>query len=245
MLAPPFCIEPEKNFKTRYAAGELFTFNLKLFAFATEYLPFFVHAFSAAGREGMGRHKPEGKFEITDILHNGSPIYDSQRRKLAICKPENLRAPRLVSDGMDKNIAETVIITLITPLRFKMENRLSSILEFYTILKLIHRRLKALWALESETFHIPQNEYDEAAKAAAKIHIAENSLSWEDWSRYSNHQHTSMQLGGLSGNIVYIGKSGCFTEYLDFAAKTHLGKQTSFGLGELSFCYPPNEERDA
>jgi len=42
-----------------------------------------------------------------------------------------------------------------------------------------------------------------------------------------------MLMGGIIGTAVYEGELAEFLPLLDFFAKTHLGKGTSFGLGKV------------
>ena len=44
-----------------------------------------------------------------------------------------------------------------------------------------------------------------------------------------------MSLGGLMGSAVYEGDLDSYLPILDFCTKTHLGKQTSFGLGKMEY----------
>ncbi|OPY08167.1 MAG: hypothetical protein A4E66_01907 [Syntrophus sp. PtaB.Bin001] len=43
-----------------------------------------------------------------------------------------------------------------------------------------------------------------------------------------------MLMGGLIGDIRYSGPLDEFLPLLRFCEKTHLGKQTSFGLGKIA-----------
>mgnify|MGYP004535042243 FL=1 len=231
LLPPPFCIEPAQDRQTEYAAGETFSFGLKLFSYATEYLPYFIHAFTLAGQRGMGRgtEHGQGKFLVEDVLLDGRSIYDARTERLHDIETRNLPLPTpCPADGNG-----LLPCRLVTPLRFKVENRLSATLDFTTLLHLIMRRIRSLYALDGETFRLPQEEFSTLLQTASTVTIAENALRWEDWSRYSGRQRTVMQLGGLTGRIVYQGPVAVFGEYLDFARMAHIGKQSSFGLGAL------------
>ncbi len=231
LLPPPFCIEPPHDRKTAYDEGERFSFGLKLFSHATEYLPYFVHAFMLAGRHGLGkRAEPgQGRFRLVDIRQGGNSLYDAATETLHSPQVEELPLPSLQPTG------ETALLAcdLLTPLRFKADNRLAARLDFPTLMRLIIRRIKSLCALDGLSFQLPQEEFSRLFALAADIVIEEDSLRWEDWSRYSGRQQTVMQLGGLVGRIVYRGAVAAFAEYLAFASLAHIGKQSSFGLGAL------------
>lgn len=230
-LPPPFCIEPSRDRQTEYAAGDSFSFGLKLFSYATDYLPYFIHAFTLAGQHGMGRgtEQGQGKFCIEDVLQNEASIYDAREEQLHDAAVQELSLPRPCPAGPDGQLT----CRLVTPLRFKAANRLSTTLDFATLLRLIFRRIRSLCALDGENFHLPPEEFAALSRAASAVSVAENALRWEDWSRYSGRQKTVMQLGGLTGHIVYQGPVAVFARYLDFASRVHVGKQSSFGLGSL------------
>lgn len=230
-LPPPFCIEPSPDRRTEYAAGDSFSFGLKLFSYAAEYLPYFIHAFTLAGQRGMGRgaEQGQGKFLVEDVLQDEASIYDAGAEQLHDVATRELPLPGPNPAGPD----EKLLCRLATPLRFKAENRLSAALDFTTLMRLIIRRIASLRALDGETFRLPPEEFSALFRAASAVSVVENALRWEDWSRYSGRQQTVMQLGGLTGHIVYQGPVSVFAEYLDFACQAHIGKQSSFGLGAL------------
>ncbi|MGN0008087.1 MAG: CRISPR system precrRNA processing endoribonuclease RAMP protein Cas6 [Desulfovibrionaceae bacterium] len=78
---------------------------------------------------------------------------------------------------------------------------------------------------------------------ADAVETVESCLFWKDWTRYSSRQQTSMQLGGLQGSIRYRGCLEAFLPFLELAAAAvHIGKQTSFGPGQMSFAWIFHEE---
>lgn len=233
-LPPPFCIEPPRDRQTEYPAGERFSFGLKLFSYATDYLPYFIHAFTLAGQHGMGRgtEQGQGKFLVENVFQDEVSVYDAGEEQLRNARVQELPLPVLCpAEGNER-----LLCRLVTPLRFKAANRLSATLDFATLLRLIFRRIKSLCALDGERFHLPPEEFAALSRTASAVSVEENALRWEDWNRYSGRQQTVMQLGGLTGHIVYQGPLSFFADYLDFACQVHIGKQSSFGLGALELC---------
>lgn len=232
MVAPPFCIEPPLHGIGDYLPGDSFCFGLKLFAYAVEYLPYFIHAFKLAGERGMGRGTAEGmgRLALTDVRQAGVSIYDAARERLLPQQPRTLALPHLgtTTERSSRHIE------LLTPLRFKQANRLATELHFPLLLRLILRRMSSLLALEGKVFRLPQAEFAALREAASTVATTAADVRWQEWRRYSGRQNTAMQLGGLMGGVSYAGPLGAFDEYLEFAATVHLGKQTSFGLGALA-----------
>jgi CRISPR/Cas system endoribonuclease Cas6 (RAMP superfamily) len=48
-----------------------------------------------------------------------------------------------------------------------------------------------------------------------------------------------MLMGGITGSITYNGKFENYLPLLDFCSKTHIGKQTAFGLGKFHYEVTP------
>lgn len=237
MLPPPFCLEPEPGEKCEYLAGETFAFTLKLFSYATDYLPHFIHAFTLAGQCGAGRGAEGGGgvFTLSDVLHDGVSIYDAHAERLLPCPPAELPLPCLCPVSM----ASDMTCRLLTPLRFKNVNRLATTLEFDSLIRLILRRIRSLAALDGQSFRLPPEEFVMLRELTAATTVSASDLRWRDWSRYSGRQKTIMQLGGLVGDIRYHGPVQAFAEYLRFAQLVHIGKQSSFGLGACAFAPLP------
>jgi hypothetical protein len=70
-------------------------------------------------------------------------------------------------------------------------------------------------------------------KRAETVHVVDTNLNWFDWKRYSHRQDKSMLMGGMIGSVIFEGKIGEYLPLIEFCSKTHLGKQTSFGLGKI------------
>ena len=198
-----------------------------------EYLPYFIHALTLAGQRGMGKGSEHGAgmFSIEEVRHGDDQLYDAHNEHLVPCTGQELEIPVLGEDMGTASLA----CHFITPLRFKAANHLSSELDFSTLFRLILRRIKSLSALEGQSYRLPDDMFSTIFQCADSIRVEENSLRWEDWSRYSGRQQAVMQFGGLTGRIVYRGPVRAFADYLDFAHHVHIGKQTSFGLGQCEF----------
>ncbi|MDD6087827.1 MAG: CRISPR system precrRNA processing endoribonuclease RAMP protein Cas6 [Desulfovibrionaceae bacterium] len=238
-LPAPYCLEPCDTGRSAYESGETFSFHLTLFSYAIDYLPYFVQAFMLAGRHGMGRHDEtvRGTFELVDILYEGRSVFHPEEKKVDIPSGEDLPLP-LWRPEFDGN--GTLAVNLITPCRFKSGNRLSADLPFRQLLILILRRIRALWALDGE-----QAEYEKFHAMMARaddVETVENGLFWRDWTRYSSRQQASMQLGGIQGSVRYHGCLEAFVPFLALAECAHIGKQTNFGLGQISFEWIADEE---
>ena len=61
----------------------------------------------------------------------------------------------------------------------------------------------------------------------------QSSIVFTDLTRYSNRQHTKMQLGGIRGYISYEELDEQSYILLKLGEILGVGKQTVFGLGEI------------
>lgn len=228
---PPFCLEPDMDAKTSYEAGESFEFALRLFAYGVDYLPFFIQAWRMAGENGLGSQHEPGKFVIEKVSSQDQVIYTAQSDDLT--RPQSLELPACEEAAKSSGL-RGVALRLQTPLRHKADNRFSAGLEFVDLLHLILRRIRALCLLEGRQWALAREQYELLRQKAASVRITANNLRWLDWTRYSSRQKAYMQFGGLAGEISYRGEVGPFVNFLNLAAITHIGKQTSFGLGRIA-----------
>lgn len=228
----PFCLVPFDTGKSDYQAGETFSFELKLFSRAIDHLPYYVHAFVLAGKQGMG-HKGEdapGRFELEDIRVGEKSIYSKAAQKVDMPKGEELVLPPWTEDGRaDKE--GFLRVSLETPCRFKEGSRLSDALPFRQLLILAMRRVRTLWELDGQGARYEEFRY--MLDLADSVATVASSLHWKDWTRFSSRQQAYMQLGGLWGEVIYKGQIQPFLPLLFLAEKLHIGKQTSFGLGRI------------
>ncbi|HDM76347.1 MAG TPA: CRISPR system precrRNA processing endoribonuclease RAMP protein Cas6, partial [Deltaproteobacteria bacterium] len=72
-------------------------------------------------------------------------------------------------------------------------------------------------------------------RRAEAVETVNSELKWFDWKRYSNRQDQAMLMGGIIGSVTYRGDLGEFVPFIDFCSRVHLGKQTTFGLGKISY----------
>lgn len=238
MLPPPYCLVPSDTGRIFYGEGENFSFGLTLFSYAVEYLPYFAHAFILAGQHGMGKKMEQvrGTFDVEHIFHENRPLFHKEAQRLDIPSAQRLSLP---SWQPVPEAEGDLIVHLNTPCRFKSENHLSETLPFRQLLQLIVRRIRTLWMLDGERVILP--ELPAMLDEANAVQNVETRLFWKDWTRYSSRQNVSMQLGGIQGSVRYRGRLAAFLPFLALAQELNIGKQISFGLGQMSFTWIPKQ----
>jgi len=233
-LPHPFVIEPPATEQTEFQAGDEFEIGLVLFGKSVSFLPYFVYTFDQMGRVGLGRGK--GRFELTAVYarddlanENKIEIYDNQSQMLngnfkTWKHTDLLLQPQWDNDGQ-------LNIKLLTPTRILNKNRLVSQIPFDLLMRNILRRISLLGRIHCESdWDLPYK--DILSQAEQDVQLVKSNTSWYNWERYSNRQRTRMNMGGIMGNLVYEGELAPFIPLIVLGQFTHIGKNTTFGLGK-------------
>ncbi len=235
----PFVLEPPLEKKTVYQPGETITIGLILFGELNRKLPYFVYAFDEMGRIGIGRRNDgrRGCFALEQVLSGGQSVYDPAQGRIQLPSLERLSLHGGFPPPAGTDLLE---VDLKTPLRFKRNGRLHDDMPFEELVRLALRRAASLLAAFGSGE--PDLDYSGIVQRAAAVTTVANDLAWADWERYSSRQKRRMQLGGIVGRVSYAGELDEFLNLLAFAARTHLGKNSSFGLGAIKLTPMPGHE---
>lgn len=232
----PFVLEPPGPGGTVLPAGSPFPLGLTLFGKALRYLPHFVFAFERLGQAGLGSHRVRCAVSRVEGGLDGQRwvLFSSEERALRTSDPFEESVSLDLSTPTGENGSGTrsqLTLEVLTPLRIMFEERLSSGLPFHVLVRSLLRRLAHL-----SYFHcggdpkvVPFRDWIALAES---VRATQHSLQWRDWERYSSRQQVRMTLGGLTGTITYEGPLGPFLPLLRLGEFTHVGKGTSFGLGQ-------------
>jgi len=229
----PFIIEPPLGDKRLYSADDLLNLGLILIGRAIDYFPYFIFTFHEWGRIGIG--KGRGKYQLEQVYS----IKDGEKVEIYNGEDKILSNSFLVSTLADINGLsqeepglKELTIRFLTPTRIKHGGRYITQLPFPVLLRAILWRLSCL-----SYFHCnsPLNlDCQDILTEASQVSIVEFTIRWHDWERYSQRQDTRMKLGGIVGDITYGGDLARFLPYLLLAQELHVGKATSFGLGQIA-----------
>lgn len=233
-LPHPFVIEPPGTEQGEFQPGDELSIGLVLFGKAASLLPYFVFTIDQMGRLGLG--KGRGKFELTAGFATETvtgaakvKIFDGATQMLISDFKEWQFSDLLqVTEQYDK---QNINIELITPTRILYKNGLVSEIQFGLFIRSLLRRISLLARIHCDArWDLPYQ--DIIAAAEQKVRLVKHRTSWYDWERYSNRQKTRMNMGGVVGSLTYEGELAPFLPLLLLGQYTHIGKNTTFGLGK-------------
>ena len=227
----PFVIEPPLTTETHFQKGSPFSFDLLLFGESNRSIPYFIYAIEQMGRLGIGKRVggKRGPFTLEEVTGKKQVIYSSRDRTLKMGDSfDNLSLSPATSQHQG---SFRLVLSLVTPLRLKFQNRLHAELPFHILVRAMLRRVSSLFNAYGEGE--PQLDYSGLVKLAEAVRVVDSHLGWFEWERYSSRQEQEMLMGGMVGAITYEGELGEYLPLLEFCSEVHLGKQTSFGLGKF------------
>ncbi len=262
----PYVIEAPPGDRLRYRAGETFSFVLLLFGRANDNLPYFIYAFNEVGKSGIGSRVDgqRARFSLVSVTAAGHVLYDGTDDRMfpgdfttdlrSLLNPllggGALRPPKwagveadavspaapspLSPSGPRRPAINVIEIELLTPLRLKYGNHLGATLPFHVLIRAALRRVAALCRYHGDGE--PELDYRGLTVRTQAVAADETGLRWFDWERYSSRQDQKMLMGGLVGRVRYTGDLDEFLPLLRFCEQVHLGKQTTFGLGQIRLC---------
>lgn len=212
----PFIIRCN-NIKENLEYGESIKFSLLIFGDNCVFIPQIISAFCYAGRNyGLNNNIFSVDFvtnDVGDIIFNGRYI---DNKYIIIRKvSEYIEAKSQMIDDILK-------LKIKNPIRFKSKGKFKRDLNVEDIKNLLYRRVILLNALEGNLVNL--NEIN--------IEILNKKIRFEEYGRYSNRQKKAMIFGGISGEINIRCLDNYSKNMLIAGELIHVGKNTSFGLGD-------------
>ncbi len=222
-VSNPYMIVPCDTYKTDYRAGEELLFCVYLLGEAASFAKPVICALQAADiRLGASRFP----FELIKAVHaaerrvlwEDGVYFEAAARSVALpylCLPD-VRAATLRTR---------------TPLRIRRDGALLERLDFATLIRNITRRIEELtaryggWADAVEAARI--------RALSAEAAVTQNRFALQSLSRYSNRTGSKMDLSGLTGYMTIEGDMSPFVPWLYAARILHIGRNTTFGLGQI------------
>lgn len=78
-------------------------------------------------------------------------------------------------------------------------------------------------------------DFESPLAAANNISVLSRAVAIHDWTRYSKRKNLDMSMGGFIGHMILQGDFTPLKPYLKIAEVLHVGRNPSFGLGQIRF----------
>ena len=222
----PYIIEPPPLGNKIYQVGEVLSFNMVLMGQAMAQLPLSIFAWQRALQQGLGKERSRAR--LLNVV-----VEPNQPHAQAVYNALEGNAVQAYQASVPPMLAQTDSLTLqfVTPLRIQKQGTiLSREMTARDVLGALLRRYFLLLEFHGEDYHAP----DFAALIAQAQQVAcEVDLRWCDWQRYSDRQQQAMNLGGVLGRVVLRGDLSAFLQMLQAGQWLHIGKETTFGMGQF------------
>lgn len=220
-IPAPYILEADNHQNRQLAAGKSWSFHMVLFGSAIDQLPVIIMAWQRAATQGLGKGKARCRLEQVEWL---APNGDAQtifheHSPRVVPHEAHLSIPALTS-------RHEVTMELLSPTRIQSGGKLrqGSELTGPIVLHALARKIElyagSYWGAMWKRPAIPEDlELTQATRM-------------QQWQRYSSRQRQAMSLNGLVGTLRLSGSLDQWLPWLWLGQYTHLGKNTSFGLGQ-------------
>ncbi|MDR4506860.1 MAG: CRISPR system precrRNA processing endoribonuclease RAMP protein Cas6 [Candidatus Brocadiaceae bacterium] len=227
----PFVLEPPLTKDRVVRHGDRISFQLILIGRAVDYLPYFIYTFTELGKQGIGKNRS------ICVLEQVEGIDTDEKTRIIYTGDEEIlhnRYPVLDASQLNHTDSQTdsrqIEIRFLTPCRVRYESKITDAIEFHVLFRNLLRRVSSLYY-----FHCGRElecDFRSFIEEAMSIQMVSSTVTWQDWERYSTRQKETMKLGGVLGSLQYEGNFRPFMQFLRLGEYIHVGKGTSFGLGQ-------------
>ena len=212
-----------EDYREKFSAGDIFTFNLILFGKTIVYFSQFLNAFYALGQRGLGKEK--GHFRITEVTNSkGEPVLDRDSvymQKYVIASLGDYVQYR------EKVLAgkERIRIKFQSPLSLKYKGEQQERFRIEAVMSACRRRVYMLDCFEGIECDLPVDNSFIIPEEEAEMHRAVRVR------RYSSRTDAGMELKGIEGELEISKPDPGSLQLLIAGELIHIGKNTSFGFG--------------
>ncbi|MDP4559165.1 CRISPR system precrRNA processing endoribonuclease RAMP protein Cas6 [Halomonas meridiana] len=235
-IPPPYIVQAALAQPRALARGDTWSFEMVLFGKALAELPLIIWAWQLAARDGLGdQQSPMCLVSVEHETSSGEwqPVWKNSPGS-ALGKPP--RAPRVQAHvpalAMEQQANHHAMplgasMTLLTPMRLQHKGRICEPqhLTANILLNSLWRKLE-LYMEHYTGLPLP------AMPPRDGILLQPLSLARQRWERHSRRQQKAMRLDGMLGTLSLHGPLAEWWPWLWLGQYTHLGKNSSFGLGQ-------------
>lgn len=238
---PALILEPPPG--GEYSSGEFIPLAFLLVGRAIRYFPFLTCALQNVATRPVGRGP--GRLRL-HAVSDGFPAASGEETLIYDGHADDLQGPGQVLDlpllsawAREQSslaaVASHWVLRFLTPFSYRFEDRFGEKLTFTIFLRNLLRRFTLLSVYSPLTQPI---DYRGLLEQAAAISVRDDSrLRWQNLKRYSARTDRRMKYHGWTGDLALQGPLSPFLPYLKLGEFLHVGKMTSFGLGQYQILY--------
>lgn len=221
---------PSLNYKIKFNRGCGLRFKVVLFGEANKYISYLIYSLNLAKNSGIGKRirGQRGKFVLEDVTQNNRSIYNPAEK---IINPEPL--DHLFLESRDNEFKKNVKVRLIflTPFQVDASDKENTEVPFGLLWSEIFRRtMDIIKDFGNNALNLNEDDF---LKKAEMIEIMDSDTMWQGWNKYDFKEKKYVSVGGIVGDVTYVGDLGLFIPFLRFCEKVHIGKNTSIGFGKI------------
>jgi len=236
--SPPklFVIELPASHPPQLRRGERLRFRLLLFGPTIELRIYPIVAMRIWSETGLsykrGRFELERIVAVNPLSGEEQQVYSSTDQMV-----QQNDAPLTLGEICrwceDWQTGPLMKLTFVTPLRLPGRGYKPDDLDLKIVIKSALERLSILALLS----RLPEAAVDFVTPLAEaeKISVLSRAVTWQDYSRFSKRQDQRMSMGGFLGHLILQGDFAGLKPYLKIAELLHVGKNSTFGLGQVRF----------
>ena len=211
-LPRPFVFRSSHLDGATFEAGQPFAFNVHLFEKRRPLAELFTAALAEMGRRGIGADS--GRAEITAAEPTAYALL--------------LAPPAAAIDACS--------VDFLTPTELKSANGLAREPFFPVLFARVRDRIATLQSLYGDQpFDF---DYRAMGERAAAVRMSASDIRLVEATRRSSHTGQRHPIGGFVGSASYAGPLTEFVPWLQAAVFTGVGRQTTWGKGEVRITIP-------
>lgn len=227
-IVNPYMLEPPRP-RSVYHPGDELSFKLVLFGHAINYAERVVTALANTNTFKLGAERRS--FKLEDILHAERffPVWREGHVHLNSITPVNIHSVAT------RELAHWCSIHLLTPVRIRRGGELVRHIDFPTIIRGGIRRIETL--TERYGGFVDRDLAVDLVSLATEVKETSSGLYLNEMHRYSNRKSESVDWSGMLGAMTFEGELSAFTPWLNAVRILHIGRNTTFGCGQLDVVY--------
>lgn len=227
----PFVFRAAHLDKRIIQPGEQFHFDVNLFQTHEPVIAYFVLTFAQLASEGLGPGRGRAVLQRAEQIdaggHTAAQLFDGK----TMCGSQAIE-PSVLSLDPPAAAVHRVDVRFITPTELKTARQIAPTPEFGILMSRIRDRLSTLRALYADG-PLPI-DFAEFGYRAEQIRMTASDLAPVHVMRKSTRTGQTHPLDGFIGTAVYEGPLSEFVPFLRAAQFTGVGRQTTWGKGEIA-----------